>query len=113
MPDLVLPRAVGAHRALSQPGQERAIATPLVGPMGPMNIPIPEREIWTHQLDFIVSCMGFAMGLGNIWRFPYLCHKNADVGGGGRWRAGYFPQPARSGGCPGTWCGKRAVPHAL
>lgn len=39
----------------------------------------PQRAEWTGQIGFIVSAIGSAVGLGNIWRFPGVAYEN---GGG-------------------------------
>uniref|UniRef100_A0A3B5M5Y8 Transporter n=1 Tax=Xiphophorus couchianus TaxID=32473 RepID=A0A3B5M5Y8_9TELE len=38
-----------------------------------------ERGQWGNKLEFVLSVAGSIIGLGNMWRFPYLCYKN---GGG-------------------------------
>jgi NSS family neurotransmitter:Na+ symporter len=37
------------------------------------------KDIWGSRTSFILASIGSAIGLGNIWRFPYVCYAN---GGG-------------------------------
>ncbi|XP_023941336.2 sodium-dependent nutrient amino acid transporter 1-like [Bicyclus anynana] len=39
----------------------------------------PERAMWGNQIEFLMSCIATSVGLGNVWRFPFVAYQN---GGG-------------------------------
>uniref|UniRef100_A0A8W8JWE6 Transporter n=1 Tax=Magallana gigas TaxID=29159 RepID=A0A8W8JWE6_MAGGI len=44
------------------------------------------RQNWSKNVEFLLAAIGYCVGLGNVWRFPYLCYSS----GGGAFLVPFF-----------------------
>ena len=72
------------------------------------------RPKWDNKTQYMLTCVGFCVGLGNVWRFPYLCQSH----GGGKDVASFpidscvlYPWCVRGTGRGRTGPGPSAVGH--
>ncbi|XP_032902071.1 sodium- and chloride-dependent GABA transporter ine-like isoform X1 [Amblyraja radiata] len=49
-------------------------------------VEVPPRETWSRQIEFLLAGIGYSVGLGNVWRFPFLCYRS----GGGAFLIPFF-----------------------
>ncbi|VDI43946.1 Hypothetical predicted protein [Mytilus galloprovincialis] len=40
---------------------------------------IHERGKWNNKIEYSLSIIGYLVGLGNLWRFPYICMRNGGA----------------------------------
>ena len=92
-----LPVTTMVRLVLPNPGLEDRI--PSLGALEVMEKEeASSRPKWDNKAQYMLTCVGFCVGLGNVWRFPYLCQSH----GGGRLgrRAGW-----------GSWANNSDVPQ--
>lgn len=68
------------NEQLVQDVSSTAVLTPLDDDLVGEVKELEDRGNWSGRFDFLMSLLGYSVGLGNVWRFPYLAYSN----GGGK-----------------------------
>lgn len=80
------PHCLSAHvtMKLLLPNPELDLRIPSYADLERMEKETKDGPQWDNKAQYILTCVGFCIGLGNVWRFPYLCQSH---GGGKMWRS--------------------------
>eukprot|EP00933_Yihiella_yeosuensis_P020723 TRINITY_DN1655_c0_g1_i1.p1 TRINITY_DN1655_c0_g1~~TRINITY_DN1655_c0_g1_i1.p1 ORF type:complete len:652 (-),score=105.10 TRINITY_DN1655_c0_g1_i1:558-2513(-) len=70
----------------TQNGEIHGVASSSVPQQGHLDEVTSERQQYSSNLELILTLVGYAVGLGNVWRFPYLAYTY----GGGAFLVPYF-----------------------
>lgn len=69
-----------SKQGVSNGSQATADTSGSTSPAAAASSKVPaDRASWGNDIEFLMSCIAMSVGLGNIWRFPFIALEN---GGG-------------------------------
>jgi Sodium:neurotransmitter symporter family len=65
---------VAAVIPIASQGENEPLAKEIVEPDEDPHRHPHEREHWGRGVEFLFSCISMSVGLGNLWRFPFVAY---------------------------------------